>query len=145
MQIEFTSTGVRYRLTHSAQVRETIGDIARDYGYEVLYLHYIFCDVGTILDINGTYLNHHYPTDIITFPYTEGNVLESDIYICIPQVIENAEEYNESVDDEILRVVFHGVLHLVGLDDYSSEDVVKMRAAEEKYMGLCKAKIASRG
>lgn len=144
MQIEFTSSVVRFRLQRPALVKRVIGEIANDKGFEVGYLHYVFCNTTAILKLNRKYLGHDYSTDIITFPYTEGNVLESDIYICIPQVLRNAKEYGVPAYDEVLRVVFHGVLHLVGYDDHTSEDIAQMRAAEEKYMARYKTMLTAR-
>lgn len=142
MQIDFTTSGVRFRLHRPALVRRTIEEIAVDKGFEVGYLHYIFCGEEEILEINRQYLGHDYVTDVITFPYTEGLELNSDIYICVPQVLANAEDYRVSPRDEMLRVVFHAVLHLVGYDDHTDEEIAQMRAAEERYMASCKARAA---
>lgn len=142
MQIDFSSSEVRFRLPKPALARRTISEIASDMGFEVGYLHYIFCSEEEILAINRQYLGHDYVTDVITFPYTEANELNSDIYICIPQVLANAKEYGVEPRDEVLRVVFHGVLHLVGYDDHTDEDIARMRAAEERYIARCKAMAA---
>lgn len=139
MQIDFTTSEVSFRVQHPANVRATIKAIAKEKGFEVGYLHYIFCNEDEILQINRQYLGHDYVTDIITFPYTEENLLNSDIYICIPQVIANAEEYGVPRRDEVLRVIFHGVLHLVGYDDHKEEDIARMRAAEDRWIAWCKA------
>ena len=144
MQIEFTSSVVRFRLRHLAAVRGTIEEIAKDKGFEVGYLHYVFCNTTFILKLNRKYLGHDYSTDIITFPYTEKNLLVSDIYICVPQVERNARELGVPLSDEILRVVFHGVLHLVGYDDHTQLELERMRAAEDRYVSSCKAKINGR-
>lgn len=140
MQIEFSVSAVSFRVHHPAHVRATIKEIASEKGFEVGYLHYVFCSEEEILEINRKYLGHDYITDIITFPYTEGSELNSDIYICIPQVLANAKEYGVASRDEVLRVIFHGVLHLVGYDDHTQEDIKQMRAAEEKYIERCKAR-----
>lgn len=97
-------------------------------------LTYIFCSDEYLLDINMKYLGHDYYTDIITFPYKEGQHLESDMYISIDRVKENAEEYNELFDTELRRVMVHGLLHLIGYGDKTDGEIQTMRQKEEEYL-----------
>lgn len=99
-------------------------------------INYIFCDDDYLYNINLTYLNHDTLTDIITFDYTEDNILNSDIYISVDRVAENAEIFNVSFQEELLRVMVHGILHLCGYKDKTDEDSNKMRLKEEEKIKL---------
>ncbi|MBR1489501.1 MAG: rRNA maturation RNase YbeY [Bacteroidales bacterium] len=94
----------------------------------------IFCSDNYILDVNIKYLQHDYFTDIITFDYCEGNVLSGDLFISIDSVRENATFYGSEFADELNRVIVHGVLHLIGYDDHTEEDIAQMRAKENYYL-----------
>ena len=99
-------------------------------------ISYIFCSDSNILDVNIKYLGHDYYTDIITFDYTEGKTISGDLFISIESVRENAELYSVSFEDELDRVMVHGILHLIGYDDHSEEDIKVMRAKEDYYIGV---------
>ena len=94
----------------------------------------IFCSDNYILDINQKYLQHDYFTDIITFDYCEGNTLSGDLFISVDTVRENAIFYGTEFDDELNRVIVHGLLHLIGYDDHSEEDQKTMRSKEDYYL-----------
>ena len=94
----------------------------------------IFCSDHYILDVNMKYLQHDYFTDIITFDYCEGNVLSGDLFISIDSVRENAAFYGAEFADELNRVIVHGLLHLIGYDDHTEEDIAQMRAKENYYL-----------
>ena len=94
----------------------------------------IFCSDNYILDVNIKYLQHDYYTDIITFDYCEGNRLSGDLFISIDSVRENAAFYGVEFTDELNRVIVHGLLHLIGYDDHSEEDIAVMRAKENYYL-----------
>jgi len=94
----------------------------------------IFCSDNYILDVNIKYLKHDYYTDIITFDYCEGNRLSGDLFISIDSVRENAAFYGTEFADELNRVIVHGVLHLIGYDDHTEEDIAVMRAKENYYL-----------
>lgn len=95
-------------------------------------INYIFCDDSYLLEINQKYLNHDYFTDIITFDYSEGKKIHGDIYISIDRVRENATLFNQTFDNELLRVLSHGVLHLCGFDDQNQEDKIQMTNQEDE-------------
>ena len=96
----------------------------------------IFCSDNYILDVNQQYLQHDYFTDIITFDYCEGVRLSGDLFISVDSVRENAVEYGTEFDEELNRVIVHGVLHLIGYDDHCDEDIQVMRSKENYYLSL---------
>ena len=96
----------------------------------------IFCSDNYILDVNIKYLGHDYYTDIITFDYCEGDILSGDLFISIDSVRENASFYGVDFPSELNRVIVHGLLHLIGYDDHSEEDIAVMRAKENYYLDL---------
>lgn len=99
-------------------------------------LQYIFCDDDCLLDINIRHLGHDYYTDIITFPYREGMVLEGDMYISVDRVSENAGDYGVTFETELRRVMVHGMLHLMGYSDKTPEDQIAMRAKEDSCLAM---------
>lgn len=96
----------------------------------------IFCSDNYILDVNMKYLQHDYFTDIITFDYCEGNRISGDLFISIDSVRENAIHYGVDFETELDRVMVHGVLHLIGYDDHSPEDIAVMREKENYYIQM---------
>lgn len=96
----------------------------------------VFCSDIILLDYNIKYLNHNYLTDIITFNYNDTKVISGDLFISIDTVSRNAVEYNVPVEHEFLRVIIHGILHLIGFDDQNEEDVVKIREQEQLSLDL---------
>ena len=99
-------------------------------------INVIFCSDNYILDINQRYLQHDYFTDIITFDYCEGNILSGDLFISVDSVRENALFYGTEFEEELNRVIVHGVLHLIGYDDHTEEDTRVMRSKENDYLQL---------
>ena len=95
-------------------------------------LNYIFCDDEYILKINKQYLNHDYFTDIISFDYSIGNELHGDIFVSVERVRENSVDFNTAFDEELKRVIIHGVLHYCGYKDKSEEDELIMREKENE-------------
>jgi rRNA maturation RNase YbeY len=96
----------------------------------------IFCSDNYILDVNIKYLGHDYFTDIITFDYCEGDRLSGDLFISIDSVRENAAHYGTEFEDELNRVIVHGILHLIGYDDHTAAQKKEMRAKEDYYLSL---------
>lgn len=97
-------------------------------------INYIFCDDEYLLNINKQHLNHNYYTDIITFDYTEANIISADIFISIDRVADNSFDYNTRFDLELARVMIHGILHLLGYDDHTEDERGKMRKKENQYL-----------
>ncbi len=101
-------------------------------------LNYIFCSDEYLKEINSKYLNHDYYTDIVTFDYREGNVVSGDMFISVDRVIENSGVFQCNIEDEFLRVIVHGVLHLLGLNDNSESEKISMRENENECIYLYK-------
>jgi probable rRNA maturation factor len=99
-------------------------------------ISYIFCDDEYLHSINMQYLNHDTLTDIISFDYTEGDIISGDIFVSIERVEDNAKDFNVSFDEELKRVLAHGVLHYCGYKDKSEEDALLMRTKEEEKIKL---------
>jgi rRNA maturation RNase YbeY len=98
-------------------------------------IRYVFCSDDFLLEINRTSLNHDYYTDIITFDLSEPNQpIESEVYVSIDRVKENAQNQGFSFKDELCRVVFHGALHLCGYKDKKKDDILIMRKKEDYYL-----------
>ena len=112
------------RLVAESEIRR-IGDVS-----------IIFCSDNYILDVNQQYLQHDYFTDIITFDYCEGDRLSGDLFISVDSVRENAIEYGTEFNEELHRVIVHGILHLIGYDDHNDEDIAMMRKKENYYLSL---------
>ena len=99
-------------------------------------INVIFCSDSYILDVNMKYLQHDYFTDIITFDYCEGKVLSGDLFISVDSVRENSIEFGTDFEEELHRVIVHGVLHLIGYDDHTEEDKKVMRQKENYYLQM---------
>ncbi|GIM56389.1 endoribonuclease YbeY [Capnocytophaga canimorsus] len=99
-------------------------------------LNYIFCDDNYLHQINVQYLDHDTLTDIITFDYTEEQIISGDIFISVERVADNAKDFNVDFQAELLRVMAHGVLHLCGYKDKSDAESKQMRSKEEEKMQL---------
>ena len=95
----------------------------------------IFCSDSYLLDINKQYLNHNYLTDIITFDYVENDLISGDLFISIDRIKENAKLFDNEFINELYRVIFHGILHLIGYKDKNEEDKKIMRKREDYYLG----------
>ena len=102
---------------------QTLGDIS-----------FIFCSDDYLLDVNKQYLNHDYFTDIITFDYVENNVISGDIFISCDRVKENASDFKTGFENELSRIIIHGVLHLLGYKDKSKKDKLLMTQKEDFYL-----------
>ena len=105
-------------------------------------INVIFCSDNYILDVNMKYLQHDYFTDIITFDYCEKNILSGDLFISIDSVKDNAEFYGVDFDEELNRVMVHGLLHLIGYDDHTESDIAMMRYKENYYLDIRKKLVA---
>jgi rRNA maturation RNase YbeY len=112
----------------------SLSDLVASEGFYEGDITVVFVTDEYLLDMNRTHLDHDYYTDIITFDYTESNFISGDLFISYDRVLDNSKEFNVSSYNELCRVVFHGVLHLCGYKDKSSEDEKLMRAKESFYL-----------
>ena len=110
--------------------------VAESYDRHVGDINYVFVNDDRILEVNKCFLQHDYYTDIITFDYTSGRILSGDLYISLDTVRTNAELVGAGYDEELLRVVIHGVLHLCGINDKGPGERELMEAAENRALAL---------
>ena len=99
-------------------------------------INYIFCDDDYLIEKNIKYLKHNTLTDIISFDYTMGNIISGDVFISIERVLENAKDFNVVFQDELHRVMIHGILHFCGYQDKTNEEKSVMRSKEDYYLSL---------
>jgi rRNA maturation RNase YbeY len=99
-------------------------------------INYIFCDDEYLHEINVKYLDHDTLTDIISFDYSIGNELHGDIFVSVERVADNARDFNVSFDEELKRVLAHGILHFAGYKDKSEEDELLMRSKEDEKIAM---------
>jgi len=109
----------------------------RTEGFRIAHINYIFCDDPFLLQLNQEFLQHNTYTDIITFDNSEDpEVIEGDIFISVERIRENASKFDIPFEEELRRVIIHGVLHLLGYSDKSSDDKIAMRGKEDAYLSL---------
>ena len=133
--ISFYSVGT-FSLKTEAAAAACIKAIAAEESREVGDITFVFCDDNYLLKINNEFLDHDTYTDIITFDYSVGNELISEIYVSTDRVEENAKKYKQTFENEIHRVMIHGVLHLCGYKDKLTEEKQIMRDKENHYLSL---------
>lgn len=136
MSILFHNVDVDFNLPQKRIIKSWIKSVVQAYNFNLGDINYIFCSNEEILRINIQYLNHNYYTDIITFPYTENRTISADLYISIPTVNDNANQYSQSFAYELNRVMVHGVLHLVGFNDSTDDEKSEMRDAENHWLEI---------
>ena len=113
------------------KVGKWIRAVAADYGFTVGNINYIFCSDERELEVNRAFLGHDYYTDVITFDYSTAQTLNGDIFISLETVQSNAETVGTTFEQELLRILIHGVLHLTGQGDKTPETKAEMTAKEE--------------
>lgn len=136
--ITFQTEDIAMPAINQEQVREWIKAVAATYGKRVGPISYFFCSDKRILEVNLEYLQHDYYTDIITFDYCEGNKLSGDIFISLETVCSNAEMLHQPYEQELHRVIIHGILHLCGINDKGPGEREIMEDAENKALELLK-------
>ena len=136
--IQYIAEDIKMPSLKKTNVTRWIKDIATGYNKKTGDIAFIFCTDERILEVNKQYLEHDYYTDIITFDYTEGDSISGDIFISIDTVKSNAEEFGATFENELHRIIIHGILHLCGQDDKTPELRAEMSKKEnlalEKYM-----------
>ena len=134
--ITYNTENVKMPAIRRRDVSRWVRQVAASYGRRVGEIGYIFCDDEKILEVNREYLSHDYYTDIITFDYTDGDVINGDLVISLDTVRSNAELFGKAYDDELLRVIIHGILHLCGINDKGPGERELMEAAENKALAM---------
>ena len=135
MAIHFYSADAPIPLRERRKLKAFVKDLILQEGFTLGEVSYIFCSDAFLIDINQQFLQHYTYTDIITFPFSgPGEPIEAEIYISVERVKDNACNFNTSEQQELLRVVFHGALHLCGYRDKSKNDISLMRKKEEEYL-----------
>ena len=130
MSITFDSDNIDFPNIKKRETSAWIKKIANSYNKKIGDVGYLFCNDEKILEINRQYLDHDFYTDIISFDYSEGDIISGDIFISLDTVRTNSQKYNTDYQEELHRVIIHGVLHLCGLDDKLEEDAIRMRESE---------------
>ena len=136
MDITFQSEGVEDPQIDEAKTAKWIESVAKLYNKEVGEISFLFCNDEKILEVNQQYLNHDFYTDIITFDYSEENMISGDIIISLQTVESNSQMYNTGFLEELHRVIIHGILHLSGLNDSTEEEEKVMRDAENSALKI---------
>ncbi len=118
-------------------IRSWIDSVVRHHGFSVGELHYYFCSDAKLLEINRQRLGHDFFTDIVTFPLTDcEQVISSEFCLSLDRIADNAAQFGRSYENELHRVIIHGVLHLVGFDDLTPEEESVMRQKEEESLSI---------
>ena len=134
--ITYNSEKVKMNKKKKRETTAWIKQVAQSYGKKVGDIGYMFVDDEKILEVNREYLQHDYYTDIITFDYCEDDELNGDLVISLDTVRTNAELFGKTYEEELYRVIIHGVLHLIGINDKGPGEREIMEAAENKALAL---------
>ena len=125
---------IEFSLKKRRKIKEWLNAIAFEENNKIENLNFLIVDDKRMIHFNKTYLNHNYPTDIITFNTSENKKISGDIIISLERVEENAKEYKVGLEEELWRVMAHGLLHLLGYNDKSKEEKERMRKKENYYL-----------
>ncbi len=136
--ITYNTDGVRMPKIRKRDTSAWIKAVAATYGRKVGDVGYMFVSDEKILEVNREYLGHDYYTDVITFDYDEDDIVSGDVVISLDTVRSNAELFGKEYDDELHRVIIHGILHLCGINDKGPGEREIMEAAENKALAMLK-------
>ena len=134
--ISYNTVNAKMPAIRRRDISAWVKAVAASYGKKVGEIAYIFVDDEEILRVNREYLQHDYYTDIITFDYTEGDTISGDLFISLDTVRTNAEQFGKPYEEELHRVIIHGILHLCGINDKGPGEREIMEAAEDKALAL---------
>lgn len=137
--ISYNAENVKMPPIRKRDTTAWIKSVAATYGMKIGEVGYLFCDDDKILEVNREYLQHDYYTDIITFDYDEDDTINGDIVISLDTVRSNAELFGKTYEEELYRVIIHGILHLCGIDDKGPGEREIMEAAENKALAMREA------
>lgn len=136
MSIRFSVQSSNFELPKTEKVKEWVTEVVNRRQKRVGNISYLFCDDEYLLGVNQQYLNHDTYTDIITFDYVAGGLISGDIMISVERVKENALKFKVPFEQELHRVIIHGVLHLLGQGDKTDAEAAEMRSQEEDALSL---------
>ena len=134
--ITYQTEGVKMPAIKKRENNAWIKAVAAQYNKRIGDVAYIFCDDEKILEVNREYLQHDYYTDIITFDYSEDNIISGDLFISLDTVRSNAEQFGQDYERELYRVIIHGILHLCGINDKGPGEREQMEAAENQALEI---------
>ena len=134
--ITYNAENVKFPKIKRRETTAWIKRVAASYGRKVGEIGYLFCDDEKILEVNREYLQHDYYTDIITFDYDEDDIISGDLVISLDTVKSNEELFHKNYDEELHRVIIHGILHLCGINDKGPGEREIMEAAENKALAM---------
>ena len=138
MELQFFSEDIEFSLPHPERIKRWIFSTIKEENFYPGNINFIFTSDKYLLNINKQYLSHNYFTDIITFNYVKESSIHGDIFISIETVKNNSSRFGVTLDDEVHRVMIHGILHLVGYDDQTDEQKAEMRKKENEYLDRLK-------
>ena len=127
-----------FLLDNDNEISTWISNVISDEGFKEGDINYVFCNDDYLHNINVEFLNHDTLTDIISFDYSVGKIIQGDIFISIERVEDNATDFNVSFQDELHRVIIHGVLHYMGFTDKLDIDKEEMRSKENSCLNKLK-------
>jgi len=127
---------IDFELDSEEQIAKWITDTISSEEYKIEEINYVFCDDAYLHKLNVEFLNHDTLTDIISFDYTIGKILQGDIFISVERVKDNAKDFEATFEEELHRVIIHGILHYCGYKDKTEEDAKVMREKENHYLQL---------
>ncbi len=133
--VNYFSENITFELKDTSPVTAWLERISSQYNEHIEELNYIFCSDDYLLEMNKTHLEHDFYTDILTFGYQSTPIM-GDIFISIDRVKDNASTFKVPFEEELYRVMVHGLLHILGFDDHSEEDKREMRAMESASLEL---------
>lgn len=136
MAIIYEAEDVKFPAIKKRETTNWIKAVAATYNKKVGDITYIFCSDDKILDVNNQYLKHDYYTDIITFDYSEADKISGDLFISLDTVKSNSEQFATDYNEELHRIIIHGILHLCGINDKSDEEQAQMTDCENKALQL---------
>ena len=134
--ITYEADGVKFPNIKKRETTNWIRQVAASYGKRIGDVSYLFVNDEKILEANNQFLGHDYYTDIITFDYTDGKILNGDLMISLDTVFTNADKFGRPYDEELHRVIIHGILHLCGINDKGPGERELMEAAENKALAM---------
>jgi len=136
MGVAYFTEDIAFPPIKRRKIAQWVKQIAALYGKKTGDINYLFCSDSKILEVNRTYLQHDYFTDIITFDYSESNRISGDLYISLDTVKSNAEKFGTKYEEELSRVIIHGILHLCGQNDKTPEERAIMTQKEDAALAL---------